>query len=415
MNSIVEILIDISGSMGRVKGKEKLLLPDGSTRISLVKKLLAEDVIPILDYSSHVVVRTFRTSKVNNRKVNSIKRIYDGEYDQNDISEAIHEIDETNGGTPITAALKLSLKNLKQFKGDDRKVILITDGQENGGGDYLQTIKDAKKDYGIPFSVFIVGINQSFSAANKCITLAKDTKGNYLNLKSKDYEHSEVSSALSNFKTSILANSVNNLTKTDKNRDVQETSDDDERNNEELRSSDIKEIVNNNAQAINVISKQLSIISAEINQMRSYDRQLEDEDIFEDRKLNEDVRVNSETFVYDELTKMYQDRVVWFNKDGESHSSCDFHIVNPDESIEYYIECKASKNKTYQFLMTDNEWDVFLKNTRNYQIYFVANALSNPELIVIDNLLHWILSGLVVPFSESKQCLKAGRILFTIK
>ncbi|MCU4173940.1 protein NO VEIN domain-containing protein [Carboxylicivirga sp. N1Y90] len=447
MKSIVEIIVDKSGSMGYMNGSKdhenKYLLPDGSTRMSLAKKILSQDIIPIIDYASLIVIRTFRVSRNGKQDFNDVEKIYDGEYDKDRVTRIISALDNPPpGGSPISAAIEMAITNLKSFSNYDRKIILITDGEENGGGDYKKTIEEAETIHGVPCGVFIVGIDQDDSAEQKSKKITQATGGKYLNLKTNNYETSSVSSVLSGFKSSILASSVENLTKSvevssdlntaiedvnsettriviqeqeeEKKEQINLEANGDKETIQNIKEASISEVVNNNSQSINIISKQLSIISDEIKQIRSFDNLPDSEEFYENKELNEKTRVNSETFVYDMLKKMYQDRVVWFNKDGESHSACDFQILKPDKSIEYYIDCKASKNNTNQFLMTENEWDLFLNNTKNYQIYFVSNALTNPELLIVDNLLDWILSGRVVPFSSKKICLKAGRILLTI-
>ena len=61
MDTVIEILIDISGSMGTMKGQgdmheNKYLLPDGSTRISLAKKILVEEIMPTIDYAKEIII-----------------------------------------------------------------------------------------------------------------------------------------------------------------------------------------------------------------------------------------------------------------------------------------------------------------------------------------------------------------------
>ncbi len=57
---------------------------------------------------------------------------------------------------------------------------------------------------------------------------------------------------------------------------------------------------------------------------------------------------------------------------------------------------------------------VFLEHKNKYQVYFISNALSNPQSIKIDNLMDHIISGHVIPFSSKNIRLKAERIIFTI-
>ena len=53
MDIHARILIDYSGSMGYMKGvpeyENKTLLPDGSPRIELVKKILIEDILQLFN------------------------------------------------------------------------------------------------------------------------------------------------------------------------------------------------------------------------------------------------------------------------------------------------------------------------------------------------------------------------------
>ena len=140
MESVFEILLDVSGSMGRnqVNNNGTIsnnLLPDGSTRISLAKSILSNEVIPTLDYASQIFIRTFSAPK---DEIPFINPIYEG---QTEISEILKKIDliandTPFGGTPITAALKVSLENFRKKIYDDyeKVIILISDGEENGGG-----------------------------------------------------------------------------------------------------------------------------------------------------------------------------------------------------------------------------------------------------------------------------------------
>lgn len=102
------------------------------------------------------------------------------------------------------------------------------------------------------------------------------------------------------------------------------------------------------------------------------------------------------------------------NENGESFEECDFQINDTNGEVEYYIECKATKNKKRQFLMTSKEWNLFLKKSKNYQIYFISEVLTKPIILKIDNLLDWILNGRIVPYSNHNFPLKAERIFLTI-
>ena len=82
--------------------------------------------------------------------------------------------------------------------------------------------------------------------------------------------------------------------------------------------------------------------------------------------------------------------------------------------VEYYIECKGTAKQKTTFYMTKSEWKLFLNNTRNYQIYFVQNALSQPTHIFISNVLDWILRGKLLPYLKTRDIIKEERVFLTI-
>jgi hypothetical protein len=56
----------------------------------------------------------------------------------------------------------------------------------------------------------------------------------------------------------------------------------------------------------------------------------------------------------------------------------------------------------------------FLCRKDSYKLFFIAQALTNPQLTKIDNLMEWILTGKVIPVSTKNVKLKANRVVFTI-
>lgn len=64
MGTIIEILVDLSNSMGSYNDG-KYLLEDKSTRMSAQKKILINEILPTIDYASTVTIRTFYSKKIN--------------------------------------------------------------------------------------------------------------------------------------------------------------------------------------------------------------------------------------------------------------------------------------------------------------------------------------------------------------
>jgi len=456
MNTIVEILIDKSGSMGFMKGSEKYeneyLLEDGSTRTDLIKKMMIDEILPTIDYAQNITIRTFRTIGKDLKQV-EIKPIYEGEYNESEIIKTIKSLENPPfGGTPISAALEKSIEELSKHDTKDRKIILLTDGEENMDGNYIEIAKKAMEMKGIPCKIFIVGLNQDESASKKAKQLAVVTNGNYLNVNTINYNKEYVKNILRPLKTHFIGSSLDNLiskNSEDKNTNAktklldQRTTEKSDRKleinhpekpnkvlNERSASSNenetekitaidssLKQVVEKNSKALSLVTKQLENLSQEILSLKgSYDNSEQEEIlIHENSELNEKVREVSERLLFDKLERQYSDRLKWLNQNGESGANHDFEIIDEDNSIEYFIECKATKGNEKFFLITKNEWELFINNTKNYQIYFLSNVLSSPDIIKIDNLLDWILKGKIYPMSHKNRKVKAERIMMTLK
>ena len=214
-STIIEILIDSLGSMGYMKGSEgegKYLI-DGVTRMHLAKRILIEHIIPTIDFADHVIVRIFRTNskKEGNEIINnlSISIIYQGNFEKQKILNAISSLqDPLPGGTPITAAIEAAAENLSRFSNSDRKIIFVTDGEENGGGNYVDALKKVELLNGIPCKIFIVGLAQDEQSESKIKEIAS---GGYYNIKSKTFSLKDVQRELGPLKLAVLRNTLENV------------------------------------------------------------------------------------------------------------------------------------------------------------------------------------------------------------
>lgn len=411
MNTVIEILIDNSNSMGPFeaeKGNTTYLLPDGSTRMELAKKILIEEIIPKLDYAQQVTIRRFHSLSYTDKTTKPIiETVYSGTLDKQVVIKKISDIEipKNTGGTPITAAVKLAIDELAKYPSADKKIILVTDGQETDGGDYKKTAEDALKQLGITCNIFIVGIAQDQDSEKKSQALTSLTGGTYINLKAKLYDIGSLQSALRpiffeavNASLHRIVNVVNsNVTKaTIKIEKVSE-----ENFEENKNPSDYEILAKNNATAINLISKQLQSITEAITSLQKRNNNDESDEnivIAEDQELNERIRIASEGYLNEKLIEKFGDKVKWMNKDKESGSSYDFEVSDIfDNNPEFYIECKASMHSEKVFYMTKGEWIFFLQNTSKYQLFFISNALTSPNLIKVGNLLDSILSRRVIP------------------
>jgi hypothetical protein len=428
MDTVIEILIDNSNSMGPFeadKGNTTYLLPDGSARMELAKKILTEEIIPKLDYAQRLTIRRFHSvTNTDKTPTPKIETVYSGTFDKSLVLQKIKDIEipKNTGGTPITAAVKLAIDELAKFPSADRKIILVTDGQETDGGDFKKTAEDALKQLGITCNIFIIGISQDKEAEIKSQALASMTCGTYINLKAKHYESSSLESALRPIYFNAVNASLQSIVNTTKPNVIQTLAKTETVQEQKIIESTIPSeyeiLAKNNAVAINLISKQLQSITESIESLQKSQNQIDNEDdilITENQELNERIRIVSEGFLNEKLFEKFGDKVKWMNKEQESGSSYDFEVSDIfDDNPEFYIECKASMHSEKVFYLTKNEWMFFLQNTSKYQLFFISSALTSPKLIKVGNLLDSILAGRVIPFSNKNIKLKANRIIFTI-
>ncbi len=139
-----------------------------------------------------------------------------------------------------------------------------------------------------------------------------------------------------------------------------------------------------------------------------------------DEYTNE-IKERSERYLFQYLTRQFPNlKVVWLNADDdenfiESWENHDFEIHDNGGNIINYIDCKGTPKSKRTFYLTQNEWEFFLANTDNYQIYRIFNVEGNENVFVIDNLMEWIINGKVVPYLEATETIKGGRVFLTIK
>ncbi len=422
MDTVIEILIDNSNSMGNCKGVlenyKDYLLPDGSTRMELAKKILLSEIIPTIDYASNITVSLFHSLVFKEKPIEIVQPIlHKGKNDQH-LNNAIKGIiiPHQTGGTPITDALLNSINRLKSYPNSDRKIILITDGEETGKKDYKIAAKNALNVSGISCNIFIVGISLKPEARIKAESLVKATNGEYFHLETSNYNKTTIQNKLIPLKNALIVDTVNKITSTEKEKPKVEINKAQVEKSTPEKITALEQNVSDNNKLLNLISKQVSLIQSGIAKQNEED-DFDDENLIikENSEFNEKVRLASETYLSGLLKKKFGERIQWMNENGESGESYDFKVLDSiDNSIEYYIECKGTVGKENVFYMTKNEWSLFLKNSSKYQLYFISDALQNPKEIKIDNLMNWIMTEKVVPYPIRNRKQKAERIIFTI-
>lgn len=422
MNTVIEILIDNSNSMGNCKGifenYEDYLLPDGTTRMELAKKILLNEIIPTIDYASNITTSLFHSIEYKEKPREIVQPIIHKGKNDDKLQAAIQgiKIPHKTGGTPITDAILNSINRLKSYPNSDRKIILITDGEETGEKDYKVAEKNALKVSGISCNIFIVGISLKPQARIKAESLVKETKGEYFHLETSNYNKATIQNKLIPLKNALIVDTVNKITSKKIEEPKAEIIDTKDEKSTSEKITALEQNVTDNNKLLNLISKQVSLIQTGISK-QSEEEDFDDENLIvrENSELNEKVRKASETYLFELLKKKFGERIQWMNENGESGESYDFKVLDSiDNSIEYFIECKGTIGKEKVFYMTKNEWSLFLKNSSKYQVYFISDALQDPKEIKIDNLMDWIMTEKIVPYPTRNRKQKAERIIFTI-
>jgi len=291
MQTVTEILIDFSTSM--------------TDKIAFTKQAILNDIIPYLDYSAKIGIKTFSAPTDDVPEIITILELSITNKEQ--ITSAINALSEPNGNTPIAAAIKNSVDSLKEYLAFDKKIILLTDGQENCDGNYISEVEQAKKD-GINCQIHIIGFGLDAEAEEQAVKISTLSNGSFsaiADTSENEYNQTSVKENLSNFYDSIK-----------------------KQDNENLK------------------------------------------DLEENTELNERIEKASEEHLFKILRMKYPNRVFWLNENGESNTNHDFEILNEDGSIEYYIECKGSQNNSSTFYLTKVEWRLFLNHAKNYQVFF---------------------------------------------
>lgn len=403
MATVIEILIDFSGSM-----KDKL---------NLTKETLLNLVIPQLDYSSRIGIKTFTSGQNKILVITPILPL--NITNQEQLKEAVNSLGIPSGGTPIAESIRESVKSLSEFQAFDKAIVLVTDGEETNGGDPEAEVRNAQKN-GVEIQIHTIGIGLSDKTKLWAEEIKKITKGSLSNIpysKDTSYNQQIVQKNLSDFYSKISSSSTVIIPPIEINAQNVTLQQNSKTDTQELRETDIVEEPKNQTVeeqpiTLNTIIDEINIIKEELRSIKSSQKQ--DFEIEEDPIINEKIRKASEEYLNEILKRKYSARVKWLNKDGESNQDHDFEIQDLDGSVEYFIECKGTSQNERTFLMTKNEWRLFLNNTKNYQIYFIKNISRSPSHIFIDNLFDWLLKGKIVPYSTENKVIKAERVLLTI-
>ncbi|MBO4805494.1 MAG: DUF3883 domain-containing protein [Paludibacteraceae bacterium] len=142
MGTAIDFLIDISDNM--------------SKKLNIAQKAIKEEIIPLLDFSDSIGIRTFLSIAKSPIVINSIDL---GETNRHDFTEKIDKLPIPNAGSPIGYTVKKSLEHLNEVEASRKRIILVTAGVETDGGNYeFEVEKNLKIDN---VQVNIIGLGLS--------------------------------------------------------------------------------------------------------------------------------------------------------------------------------------------------------------------------------------------------------------
>lgn len=440
MATATDFLMDISDN---ISGKQKM-----------VKRLFSDEIVPSLNFSEPIGLRTFLSVVGSPIIISSLDM---GLNSMSDFNKKIDGLPWPNGGAPLAKTVNKSVSDFENIDADDKIVVLVTGGSDNFRyemGDVAYEINNAKGEV----RLVVLGINLSENDEKDAISSIEKCNGAFCNIKMNDdnYERFEAKAQLETFFNALKGKpaapkvqepaknivketpkvepvkiefSAPTITVSEKKTAAEpqfesikpievkpaeipnESESADEidvfdvlaKNNEA-----IKACLLNNVEAFNLLSARLDSANAKIDKLIADDKAVV---IEEDSELNAEIADKSRAIVMQLLQSKYPERVKSVNNTEKGY---DFQVWLDNESVEYRIACKGLLDEQQTFCMARKEWEVCMKNNRNYQVYLINNMSSQPTVTIIDNLMGWLLKGKIVPCAPKNMKIKADTVTLTI-
>lgn len=440
MATATDFLMDISDN---ISGKQKM-----------VKRLFSDEIVPSLNFSEPIGLRTFLSVVGSPIIISSLDM---GLNTVSDFNKKIDGLPWPNGGAPLAKTVNKSVSDFENIDADDKIIVLVTGGSDNFRYEMGDVAYEINKAEG-KVRLVVLGINLSEDDEKDAISSIEKCNGAFCNIKMNDdnYERFEAKAQLETF-FNVLKNKPaapkvqepeKNIVKeapkaepvkiefTAPTTTVSENKATAEPQFESIKPIEVKpaDIPNdsesadeidvfdvlaknneaikacllNNVEAFNLLSARLDSANAKIDKLIADDKAVV---IEEDSELNAEIADKSRTIVMQLLQSKYPERVKSVNNTEKGY---DFQVWLDNESVEYRIACKGLLDEQQTFCMTRKEWEVCMKNNRNYQVYLINNMSSQPTVTIIDNLMGWLLKGKIVPCAPKNMKIKADTVTLTI-
>jgi hypothetical protein len=425
-----------------------------SGKQKMVKRLFSDEIVPSLNFSEPIGLRTFLSVVGSPIIISSLDM---GLNTMSDFNKKIDGLPWPNGGAPLAKTVNKSVSDFENIDADDKIVVLVTGGSDNFRyemGDVAYEINNAKGEV----RLVVLGINLSENDEKDAISSIEKCNGAFCNIKMNDdnYERFEAKAQLETFFNALKGKpaapkvqepaknivketpkaepvkiefSAPTITVSEKKAAAEPQFEsikpievkpadipNDSESADEIDVLDvlaknneaIKACLLNNVEAFNLLSARLDSANAKIDKLIADDKAVV---IEEDSELNAEIADKSRAIVMQLLQSKYPERVKSVNNTEKGY---DFQVWLDNESVEYRIACKGLLDEQQTFCMARKEWEVCMKNNRNYQVYLINNMSSQPTVTIIDNLMGWLLKGKIVPCAPKNKKVKADTVTLTI-
>lgn len=440
MATATDFLMDISDN---ISGKQKM-----------VKRLFSDEIVPSLNFSEPIGLRTFLSVVGSPIIISSLDM---GLNTVSDFNKKIDGLPWPNGGAPLAKTVNKSVSDFENIDADDKIIVLVTGGSDNFRYEMSDVAYEINKAEG-KVRLVVLGINLSEDDEKDAISSIEKCNGAFCNIKMNDdnYERFEAKAQLETF-FNVLKNkpaapkvqepeknivkeapkaepvkiefSAPTITVSEKKAAAEPQFEsikpievkpadipNDSESADEIDVFDvlaknneaIKACLLNNVEAFNLLSARLDSANAKIDKLIADDKAVV---IEEDSELNAEIADKSRAIVMQLLQSKYPERVKSVNNTEKGY---DFQVWLDNESVEYRIACKGLLDEQQTFCMARKEWEVCMKNNRNYQVYLINNMSSQPTVTIIDNLMGWLLKGKIVPCAPKNMKIKADTVTLTI-
>ena len=420
----------------------------------MVKRLFSDEIVPSLNFSEPIGLRTFLSVVGSPIIISSLDM---GLNTVSDFNKKIDGLPWPNGGAPLAKTVNKSVSDFENIDADDKIIVLVTGGSDNFRYEMSDVAYEINKAEG-KVRLVVLGINLSEDDEKDAISSIEKCNGAFCNIKMNDdnYERFEAKAQLETF-FNVLKNkpaapkvqepeknivkeapkaepvkiefSAPTITVSEKKATAEPQFEsikpievkpadipNDSESADEIDVFDvlaknneaIKACLLNNVEAFNLLSARLDSANAKIDKLIADDKAVV---IEEDSELNAEIADKSRAIVMQLLQSKYPERVKSVNNTEKGY---DFQVWLDNESVEYRIACKGLLDEQQTFCMARKEWEVCMKNNRNYQVYLINNMSSQPTVTIIDNLMGWLLKGKIVPCAPKNMKIKADTVTLTI-